>query len=180
MLPEPVNAPAAERRPDLLAGYLAYLAATGRGASRLALGAARTFFRRWPDPQDWAATPLSERLAASAPTRPLLTFLMLQTHLHPGYDYLVARKLPALWREMPHSPLAPDLARFTAAAAELGFSERHRSGAGSPVMARLLIQTGRRLDELTGEDLDELAGACAARPGAPAPTCGTTAARSTP
>ena len=32
-------------------------------------------------------------------------------------------------------------------------------------MARLLIQTGRRLEELTGEDLDELAGACAARAG---------------
>jgi integrase len=163
MLPEPVNASAAERGPDLLAAYVAYLAVTGRSATRLTMSAARSFFRRWPDPQGWAAQPLTARLAVSAPTRPLLTFLMLQGHLRPGYDYLVERKLPALWREMPHSPLAGDLARFTAAAAALGFSERHRSGAGSQVAARLLIQTGRGLAGLTGEDLDELGLACAAR-----------------
>lgn len=119
MRPEPVCAPAAE--PDLLASY----------AGRLALAAAAGFIDRWPDAQRWAAEPLPVRLAAGGTTRPLVTFLMLQGHLRPGYDYLVARKLPALWREMPHSPFAADLARFAEAAGELGFTKRVRSGIGS-------------------------------------------------
>lgn len=160
MLPAPACAPGPE--PDLLGAYAAYLAATGR-SGRLALAAAGRFVARWPDPQAWAVEPLEVRLGAGQTVRPLLTFLMLQGHLRPGHDYLVARKLPTLWRELPHSPLATDLDRFAATAALLGFSQRVCSGIGSQVIARLLIQTGRPLDRLTQADFDELAAACAQR-----------------
>ena len=119
------------------------------------------FFRRWPDPQRVG------RAAAGGPacppdqaTRPIITFLMLHRVLRPGYDYLLERKLSSIWREIKDSPLRPDLDRFMAAAAELGFTERVRFATGSQVPARLLIQTGRRLDQLTIADLDEFAAAC--------------------
>ena len=97
-------------------------------------------------------------------------FLMLAGHLRPGYDYLIRRKLPGFWRQMPPGPLAEDLARFLAAAAELGFTERTRSGTASQVIGRLLIQTGRRLDALTGNDFDDLLAASAARHGGAKPS----------
>lgn len=119
-LPEPVSAPSSPER-DLLAAYAAHLRATGRGNKAYAWGA-RSFFARWPAPQAWAAEPLQLRLAAGSHTWPLLNFLMLHGHLHPGYDYLLERRLSALWRELPASPLAPSLERFLAAAAELGYA----------------------------------------------------------
>jgi integrase len=153
MLPAPASAP--ERAVELPAAYAAHLAATGRGNRFYAWAAAR-FFAGWPQPAGWAAEPLAVRLAADRHTRPLLSFLMLHGHLRPGYDYLVARKLSALWRELPASPLSGDLERFLAAAAELGFSERVRSGVGSQVVARLLIQSGRPLEGLGERDLAAL------------------------
>ncbi len=90
-------------------------------------------------------------------------FLLLGGHLRPGYDYLIRRKLPSFWRELPHGPMAPDLERFLQAAADLGFTERTRTAVGSRVVGRLLIQTGRRLDELTDRDLDQLLAACRQR-----------------
>src|SRR5258705_8301477 len=94
------------RRPppgDLLGGYQAALA--GRGAGNKAFwSAARAFVARWPDPQAWAAEPLAVRLSASSSARPFLNYLMLSGQLHPGYDYLLARKLPALLRQAPDGP----------------------------------------------------------------------------
>ena len=59
--------------------------------------AARTFLRRWPDPQRWADEPLDGAAgAASADTRSFVMFLMLAGHLRPGYDYLIRRKLAEL------------------------------------------------------------------------------------
>ena len=118
------------------------------------------FFRRWPDPQRWAEQPLTARLSAGSATRPIITFLMLHRVLRPGYDYLLERKLSSIWREIKDSPLGPDLDRFMATAAELGFTERVRFATGSQVPARLLIQTGRRLDQLTIADLDAFTAAC--------------------
>ncbi|MGW3473706.1 hypothetical protein ACWDKQ_35910 [Saccharopolyspora sp. NPDC000995] len=80
-----------------------------------------------------------------------------------GYDYLLERKLSSIWREIKQSPLGPDLDRFMAAAAELGFTERVRFATGSQVPVRLLIQTGRGLDQLTVADLDEFRAACQER-----------------
>jgi integrase len=161
MLPATASAPA----PDpaaLHAAYLGHLRRTGRGNTAY-WTAARTFFARWPDPAAWAAGPLDVRLSANSATRPLITFLMLHGHLRPGYDYLLERKFSSLWRELAACPAGQDLARFLDAAAALGFSERHRTATASQVPARLLVQTGRHLDQLTAADLEELAAACQAR-----------------
>ena len=154
---------------DLLAAYGEYCDRLGLTGVNLR-PAARTFLRRWPDPQRWAEEPLATRLAVSEITRAFVMFLMLAGHLRPGYDYLIRRKLPGFWRQMPPGPLAEDLARFLAAAAELGFTERTRSGTASQVIGRLLIQTGRRLDALTGNDFDDLLAASAARHGGAKPS----------
>jgi hypothetical protein len=66
--------------PDVHAAYLDYLRRTGRGNTAY-FGAARVFFRRWPDPRAWAAQPLPTRLAADSATRPIITFLMLHRAL---------------------------------------------------------------------------------------------------
>jgi integrase len=161
MLPATASAPA----PDpaaLHAAYLAHLQRTGRGNTAY-WTAARTFFARWPDPAAWTAEPLDARLSANGATRPLITFLMLHGYLQPGYDYLLERKFSSLWRELAACPAGEDLARFIAASAELGFRQPGQIKVASQVPARLLIQTGRRLDQLTLADLEEFAAACADR-----------------
>ncbi len=153
---------AGPRGEDLLVAYLDYLHATGRGNTSYER-AARRFFRAWPDPQAWAAQPLTDRLAADSATRPVVTFLMLHQGLHPGYDYLLERKLSPIWREIQGSPMHTEISRFLNAAESLGFTMRVRLSTGSQVPARLLIQTGRRIEELTQHDLDEFTGACQER-----------------
>ena len=137
---------------DLAAAYERWLAATGRGNVAYTKGA-RTFLSRWPHPQRWAAQPLATRLAAGSQTRPLLGFLMLHGHLQPGYDYLLERKLSALLREASASPLASDLQRFAAAAAELGYAPRPAAGMTSQIALRLLVQSGRALHLLDAADV---------------------------
>lgn len=148
--------------PDWHTAYCDHLARTGRGNTSY-WRASRRFFRRWPDPQSWAGESLDVRLAAGNATRPIITFLMLHGGLRPGYDYLLERKLSPIWREIKNSPLAADLDRFLAAAADLGFTERVRFATGSQVPARLLIQAGRPLTELTVADLAEFTRACRER-----------------
>lgn len=155
-------ASAASPSSDLHAAYLDYLRRSGRGNAAYSW-AARVFFRRWPDPRQWAAEPLEVRLAAGSSTRPIITFLMLHRALQPGYDYLLERKLSSIWREIQDSPLGADLDRFMTAAADLGFTERVRLATGSQVPARLLIQTGRKLERLTLSDLDAFRAACRTR-----------------
>src|SRR3954454_1506513 len=144
---------------DLRAAYLDHLAASGRGNTAY-WQAARVVFRRLSGPQRWPEQPLTARLSAGSATRPIITFLMLHRVLRPGYDYLLERKLSSIWRDIKDSPLGSDLDRFMATAAELGFTERVRFATGSQVPARLLIQTGRRLDELRIVDLDAFTAAC--------------------
>jgi integrase len=160
----PVLAYARVPEVDLLAGYDEHCGRLGLISVNLG-SAARTFLRRWPDPQAWAGEPLAARLTVSHPTRSFVTFLMLAGHLQPGYDYLICRKLAVFWRHQPPGTFAEDLARFLGAAQELGFTERTRSAAASQVIGRLLIQTGRRLDALTDNDFDDLLAASAARHG---------------
>ncbi|MBO0856073.1 MAG: tyrosine-type recombinase/integrase [Nocardia sp.] len=155
MPPVTASAPSA----DLHSAYLDYLRRTGRGNTAY-WQAARVFFRRWPDPRRWADEPLEVRLSAGSATRPIITFLMLHRVLQPGYEYLLERKLSSIWREIKDSPLGPDLDRFMSAAADLGFTERVRFATGSQVPVRLLIQTGRRLDQLTITDLAKFTAAC--------------------
>jgi integrase len=146
----------------LIGAYHEHLRRTGRGNTAY-WTAARTFFARWPDPASWALEPLSVRLSANGSTRPLITFLMVTGLLHPGYDYLLERKLSSLWRELDASWMGPDLTRFLAAASQLGYSARVGSATGSQVPARLLIQTGRRLDRLRVADLEDFEQACRER-----------------
>ena len=132
--------------------YQGWLAARGVGNHTFDSGA-RCFLARYPDPQAWAELPLGERLAGTRPhLQPLLNFLMLHRYLRPGYDYLLDRKLTAILREAPDSPLGGDLARFLAGAETLGYSERARTGMASQIAVRMLIQTGRGLAELTDDD----------------------------
>src|SRR6476469_9444964 len=156
------SAPAVEPPASQLTAYAAYLARAGHGNSAYEQ-AARSFVRRWPDPQAWAARPLSAKLQTNSSTRPFIMFLMVTGRLRPGYDYLVARKLTGFRRYLNDSPLQPDLSRFDTAANELGFTEKVTTRTASQAVARLLIQTGARLDELTDTDLDDLTAACQAR-----------------
>lgn len=161
MLPARVSEIATDPQ-EVYDAYWAHLTRTGRGNTAY-YQAARSFLRRWPDPRAWVAEPLAVRCSANTSTRPLITFLMLHGYLRPGYDYLLERKISSLWREIDASPIGTDLARFTAAATQLGFTERVRSATGSQAPARLLIQTGKRLDGLAVADLEEFATACRAR-----------------
>ena len=165
----PVLAYAPAPEVDLLAGYNEHCDRLGLISVNLP-SAARTFLRRWPDPQSWASEPLEVRLTVSHPTRSFVTFLMLAGYLRPGYDYLICRKLAVFWRHLPPGPLAEDLARFLGAAQELGFTERTRSAAASQVIGRLLIQTGRRLDALIDNDFDDLLAASTVRDGTGKPS----------
>jgi integrase len=160
----PVLAYARVPEVDLLAAYDEHCDRLGLISVNLP-SAARTFLRRWPDPQRWVGERLEARLTVSHPTRSFVTFLMLAGYLRPGYDYLICRKLAVFWRHLPPGPLAEDLARFLGAAQELGFTERTRSASASQVIGRLLIQTGRRLDALTDNDFGDLLTASAARHG---------------
>src|SRR5204863_518920 len=103
------------------------------------------------------------RLAADHNTRPFITFLMVTRRLRPGWDYLTARKLSSFWRELDGSVLQPDLDQFMAMARQLGFTDRVASAVASQIIARLLIQTGRCLEQLTEQDLADLIDACRAR-----------------
>jgi hypothetical protein len=141
MLPATVSAAAAEPPASILATYYAHGARSGRG-NLLCHRAARAFVRRWPQVQDWADLPLRRQLAADHNTRPFVTFLMVSRRLRPGWDYLLARKLSSIWRDLDGSALQPDLDRFMAAACELGFTQRVASAVASQIIARPLIQTG--------------------------------------
>jgi integrase len=147
---------------NLLAEYQAHLAVTGRGNSKSEENA-RRFLRRWPDPQRWAAQPLSKRLSEGPTTMSFLTFLIVHGYIRPGYDYLVSRKLASFWREIVGSPLEEDMTLFCEAAEVVGYTPTNAWRAASQSVGRLLIQSGRRLDELTIADFEELTDACKKR-----------------
>ena len=157
--------PRAERRgaavcgaAELVADYQRWLAGDGRG-SRCYRDAARAFLGRWPDPAGFAAEPLTTQLQLTAAQRPFLTYLMLHGSCRPGYPYLAHRKIGGLLAAAGRSPLAGDLARFTAAATDLDYSGHVIKRAAERVAVRLLIQTGRPLAALTTADLEELTAA---------------------
>jgi integrase len=150
--PDPTPAPA-----ELIDAYVDYLARTGRAGDHRYRSSAVTFFRCWPDPMAWAAEPLAVRKRAVARTRRLVTFLMLNRHLRPGYDYLLDITMIALWRELPASPLHDDLELCRVTTENLGFTSEVSRGAAGMVAARLMIQTGRPLARLNDADIAEFA-----------------------
>jgi integrase len=125
---------------------------------------ARSFLGRCGgDPQRWARRPLAQRLSEGPGSSAFLMFLMVHGHLRPGYDYLVSRKLSSFWRDVACSPMDADMARFREAGEAIGYTRTQMLRMASQSVGRLLIQTGRPLDELTLRDLDELAEACRER-----------------
>jgi integrase len=164
MPPGPASAPAPKRRahPGLAEHYSAQLGCAGRARDDY-MSAARKFLLRWPDPQSWADEPLEYRLGEGPYVRPFLLFLMLQGYLHPGYDYLVSRKLVNFWREAAAGPLGPDLESFCLGAQAIGYTPAMSVRVASQSVGRMLVQTGRHLEELGLADFEELARACAER-----------------
>ncbi len=132
--------------------FLAFLSRRGVGNETMCKGA-RSFMDRFPDPQDWAALPLAERLDARSQTRPFLNFLMLNGHLRPGYDYLLERKLAGILNEARQSPIARELEVFFDAARAIGYGERAALGMTSQVAARLRIEAAVPLEAMTNDEL---------------------------
>ena len=167
MLPAAASAPTPEPSPVPAPGQLLWAwrdrqRATGRG-NPASDWAARTFLDRWPNPQAWADQPLGARLVLPPSTMSLLMFLMARRWLRPGWDWLVSRKLSSFWREVCDTPLEAAMGRFCDTATAVGFSEIQAKRAASQSVGRLLIQTGRPLEQLAIDDLEALADACRAR-----------------
>jgi integrase len=152
MLPARANAPSSPDPAELLAAFAAHTERGGRSGTD-ALAAARQFLSRWPDPGAFALERLEQRLSVPPKMGAFITFLMTRGHLRPGYDYLIARRFKLLRQEMAGTDLARDVERFDEAAEALGFAPRTRAYMASQAAARLLIETGRRLDELCEDDV---------------------------
>lgn len=146
----------------LLDAWRAHQTATGRGNPATDYET-RRFLERWPNPQAWAAEPLEVRLALSPSATSLVMFAMCRGWLQPGWDWLVARKLSSFWREITDTSMEADMARFVEVAETVGFTPIQAKRAASQSIGRLLIQTGRRLDQLGIADLDALTNACGER-----------------
>jgi integrase len=164
MLPATVNAPCAEpagpsSSDEWFDAYVAHLAATGRGNPAYD-SAARAFLRRWPDPHCWAHEPLAVRLSLPSSATALVMFLITRHGLRPGWDWLVRRKLSTFWSEIAGTSIATDMARFVDTAVAVGFTPIQTRRAASQSIGRALLQTGRRLDDITIADLDALSDAC--------------------
>ena len=93
----------------------------------------------------------------------LLMFLMVRGWLRPGWDWLVSRKLPSFWREICGTSTEAGMGRFCDTAVAVGFTQIQAKRAASQSVGRLLIQTGRPLEQLNIGDLEALADACRAR-----------------
>jgi site-specific recombinase XerD len=140
---------------ELVAAYDDWVAVDGHG-SACYHNAAWAFLGRWPDPSSFAVEELQTQLGLTASQRPFVTFLMLTGRLRPGYDYLAHRKIGGLLAQAGRSPLAADVIRFTTGATDLDYGGHLVKRVTERVVARILIQTGKRLDEVTVPDLQDL------------------------
>ena len=141
----------------LVADYETWLAADGRG-SRAYRDAAWSFLGRWPDPAGFGGEPFGVQQSLTVSQRPFVAYLMVTGGLRPGYDYL-ARKIVGLLAQAGRGVFAADVVAFTAAATDLDYSAHTVRCCTERIIVRLLIQTGRRLAELTTGDLEEFAAA---------------------
>ena len=66
---------------DLYGAFVDWMVNLEIGSPSYLVGA-RNLLERFADPQDFADAPLAERTHV----RPMINFLMLNGHLHPGYD----------------------------------------------------------------------------------------------
>ena len=144
---------------DLLQEFDRHLTVTGRNRGPCQK-AAVAFLNRWPQLDLWADQPLADRLTHSSGTRQFITFLMVNRHLRPGWDWLISTKIARFWRDIIGSPIEADMERFTATALELRYAPIHTHRIGSQSVGRLLIQTGRPLQELRLTDIEAFEQAC--------------------
>ncbi len=147
---------------DILLHYASVQGIDPYGKSRL-INIATSYFELHPDLETVSDLPLSLRLTELPEAGPFLLFLMLHGYLHPGYDYLVARKLCGFWHELEASPMKSDIESFRLGALEAGFSEKVSIRVASQAIVRLLIQSGKGLRELKLSDFSNLANACMER-----------------
>lgn len=147
---------------DILLHYATHLGVDPCGDSRL-VNIARSHLALHPDLEVFSDLPLSLRLTELPEAKPFLLFLMLHGYLRPGYDYLVERKLCGFWHELELSPMKSDIESFLHGAQEAGFSKKVSMRVTSQTIARLLIQSGKSLEELESSDLNDLLNACKER-----------------
>ena len=76
--------------------YLEWLAAARGGQPAFLHRCAESAPPASPTLRRWPTLPLASRLAEAGHVRPFLNFLMLHGYLHPGYDYLLERRLTAV------------------------------------------------------------------------------------
>ncbi|MGC9156389.1 MAG: tyrosine-type recombinase/integrase [Ferrimicrobium sp.] len=145
-----------ENLPDPYDAFVNWLAQRGVGNQTFLTGA-RNLLHRFPDPQTFTGQPLEDRLAEPNHVRPMVNFLMLHGYLHPGYDYLLERKLVGVIKDGLQSPIGPDITSFLNAAERLGYSRRVSEAMASQAMVRMLIESGHCLGELSEEDLQAFA-----------------------
>ena len=140
---------------ELVEEYDDWLAVDGHGSASYR-NAAWAFLGHWPEPASFAAEALEVQLRLGASQRPFVTFLMLTGRLRPGYDYLAHRKIGGLLAQAGRSALAADVTRFATAATDLDYGGHVIKRVTERVVLRILIQTGKSLDEVTVADLDDL------------------------
>jgi len=138
---------------DILVQYGTVVGRTIDGSSFQMVNA-RRFLNHYESDAAFMALDLAKRLTFSPLDGPFMLFLMLFGYLHPGYDYLVERKLVGLWDMIPRSPMAPYVDRFLVEARNLGYSDKVGIRVGSQALVRLLIQTGKPLDRLALSDIE--------------------------
>jgi integrase len=88
-----------------------------------------------------------------------MRFLLAYRHVQPGYDWLLDGRMLGLADELRHSTDAEDLTRVHERATATHIPPRTARDA-LDLVARLLIHTGRRMDELTTQDLLDYQAAC--------------------
>ena len=81
-----------------------------------------------------------------------MRFLLAYRLIQPGYDWLLDGRMLGLAEELRHSTDAEDLTRVYERAAATHIPPRTARHA-LDLVARMLIHTGRRMDELTTQDL---------------------------
>jgi site-specific recombinase XerD len=106
--------------------------------------------------KDWKSSAITADLSnINSYESSFLTFLLLFGFVRPGYDYLFSRKFSSMVREAPFTPCGEALTLASECGRNLGFSKRHVECFIPLVVLRLLIQTGKSLEHLTKQDLDE-------------------------
>lgn len=139
----------------LLNQYSQYMAQFNQRADALRLreAGARRLLHRLVG-KDWCSPTIAADLSHIDRNEfRFLTFLLLHGHVRPGYDYLFAHKFTTMVHKAPATPYGKALALAAECAGNLGFNKGCIARFIPRVVLRLLIQTGKALEQLTYQDL---------------------------